>query len=69
MSQDSSFSEHEIHEVLHIIRNPAGWSEAQVRNARLKAADIIEWLQRGRYERMRQTLANPFGLKQQTANH
>lgn len=30
------------HEVLHIIRNPWGWSEDEVRAARLAAADLIE---------------------------
>jgi hypothetical protein len=30
------------HEILHIIRNPRGWSEEEVRQARIAAADLIE---------------------------
>jgi hypothetical protein len=40
------YPQEEINRVLHIIRNPYGWSEEEVRAARLKAADIIEWLER-----------------------
>jgi hypothetical protein len=32
----------EINYVLHVLRNPYGWDEEQVRAVRLKAADIIE---------------------------
>jgi len=28
--------------ILHIIRNPYGWSEEEVRQARIAAADLIE---------------------------
>jgi hypothetical protein len=31
---------------LHILRNPYGWSEEQIREARLAAADLIESLER-----------------------
>ena len=30
------------HDILHIIRNPWGWSEEKVRQARIAAADLIE---------------------------
>jgi len=30
------------HEILHIIRNPWGWSEEEARQARIAAADLIE---------------------------
>ena len=39
-----TFSKQDIHFVLHVLRNPCGWSESNVRDARLKAADIIEWM-------------------------
>jgi hypothetical protein len=32
----------EINHVLHVLRNPYGWNEDQIRDARLTAADIIE---------------------------
>lgn len=35
------------HRVLHILRNPHGWSEGHQKEARLAAADTIE-----KYERM-----------------
>lgn len=34
------------HEILHIIRNPLGKSEEEVRQARIDAADLIEQLER-----------------------
>ena len=33
-------------EILHILRNPYGWTEDEVRRARLEAADLIEGLWR-----------------------
>ena len=46
MIPENGFTDEEIHFVLHVIRNPHGWSDENVRDARMKAADIIEWLQR-----------------------
>lgn len=36
----------EIKTLLHILRNPYGFSEARVREARLEAADFIERVSR-----------------------
>ena len=59
--------------VLHILRNPYGYSEDIVRQARLDAADRIEWLERelaratDAYENMR-TFAQDNGLDTATTN-
>ncbi len=42
--------------LLHLLRNPHGWSEEAVREARIKAADELERL--WRFERNTLMLAN-----------
>ena len=36
------------HKILHILRNPYGWGDEKIREARLAACDLIEQLERER---------------------
>jgi len=46
--------------ILHILRNPYGWGEDQIREARCAAADLIEELGRSLYFEKRKKLSRGF---------